>query len=216
MMRASIEAQTFVESAPVKGRGVRYRKSAVERYRRWVVWILYAMVFASVLFGRPTQDTDHRYEYAEILGFLLVGLATIGRAWCGLYVFGRKSKELCQDGPYSICRNPLYLFTFMGAMGVAVGSQRILVVIIFAFIYCSYYFFVIKFEEKRLKKLFGKEYEQYCAQVRRFIPGFRNYRSRERIEINPHHVFKKIAKGMWFFWLFTALEIIKALKGYPC
>jgi hypothetical protein len=99
---------------------------------------------------------------------------------------------------------------------VAVASERILVVIVFALIYCSYYLLVIKFEEERLLKLFGKEYEQYCAKVRRFIPGFRNYRSRERIEINPHHVFKKIAKGMWFFWLFTALEIIKALKGYPC
>jgi len=216
MSCASIKTPTVPESVAGKGPKDRYKKSSVERYRRLVVWILYAMVFASVLFGQPTQATDHRYEYVEILGYLLIVLATIGRAWCGLYVFGRKSKELCQDGPYSICRNPLYLFTFMGAMGVAVGSERILVVIVFALIYCSYYLLVIKFEERRLGKLFGKEYEQYCSKVRRFMPGFRDYRSRKRIEINPHHVFKRIAKGMWFFWLFTALEIIKALKGYPC
>jgi protein-S-isoprenylcysteine O-methyltransferase Ste14 len=215
MSCASIKTPTVPESAAAKGREEHYKKSTVERHRRLVVWILYAMVFASVLFGPPTQDMDHRYEYVEILGYLLVGLATIGRAWCGLYVFGRKSKELCQDGPYSICRNPLYLFTFMGAMGVAVGSERLLVMIIFGLIYCSYYWLVVRLEEKRLGKLFGKEYEQYCAKIRRFIPGFRNYRSRERIEINPHLVFKRIAKGLWFFWLFTALEIIKVLKGYP-
>ncbi len=215
MRSAFIETPTVRESAAGKGPEDRPRKSAVERYRRWVVWILYAMVFASVLFGHSTQETDHRHDFAEILGFLLVGLATIGRVWCGLYVFGRKSKELCQDGPYSICRNPLYLFTFMGAMGVALGSERILVVIVFGLIYCSYYWLVVRLEERRLGKLFGKEFEQYCAKVRRFVPGFRSYQSRERIEINPHLVFKRIAKGIWFLWLFTALELIKALKGYP-
>jgi protein-S-isoprenylcysteine O-methyltransferase Ste14 len=214
MSCASIETRTVPESVAGKGPEGRYKKSTVERYRRWVVWILYAMVFASVLFGQPTPETDHRYEYVEILAYLMVGLATLGRAWCGLYVFGRKNKELCQDGPYSICRNPLYLFTFMGAMGVAVGSGRILLVIAFGLIYCFYYWLVIKFEERRLGKLFGKEFEQYCARVRRFVPGFQNYRSRERIEINPHLVFKRIVKGMWFFWLFTALEVIKSLKGY--
>jgi protein-S-isoprenylcysteine O-methyltransferase Ste14 len=216
MSTASIETPAVSESVVAKRREGNYKKSAIERYRRLVVWFLYTTVFASVLFGQPRHDTDLRYEYAEILAYLLVGLATIGRAWCGLYVFGRKSKELCQDGPYSIFRNPLYLFTFMGAMGVVLASERILLVIVFGLIYCSYYFLVIKFEERRLTILFGEEYEQYCAKVRRFIPGFRNYQSRERIEINPHLVFKKIAKGMWFFWLFAALEIIKALKGYPC
>jgi protein-S-isoprenylcysteine O-methyltransferase Ste14 len=211
----SIQTLAAPESVAGKGGREHYRKSVVERYRRWVVWILYAMVFASVLFGRPPEGTYHRYEYAEILGYLLVGLATIGRAWCGLYIFGHKSKELRQEGPYSICRNPLYLFTFMGAMGVAVASERIIVVIIFGLVYSSYYWLVIMFEERRLTKLFGEEYGQYCSRVRRFIPSFRNYQSPERIEVNPHLMFKRIAKGMWFFWLFIALEIIKALKGYP-
>jgi protein-S-isoprenylcysteine O-methyltransferase Ste14 len=176
--------------------------------------MLYAMVFGSVLFGHPVLDTNLRYEYVEILGFLLVGMATVGRIWCGVYVFGRKSKELCQDGPYSVCRNPLYLFSFMGAMGVALGSERILPIIVFGFIYFFYYFIVIKYEERRLVQLFGEEYEQYCARVHRFFPEFRNYRSRKRIEINPHHMSKRIAKGMYLLWLFTALEIIKVLKGY--
>jgi len=216
MSHPSIKISAFPESVPVRGREGRYRKSLVERYRRLVIWVLYALVFVSVLFGHPAHDADIFYGYAEIFGFLLIGLATLGRAWCGLYVFGHKSKELCQDGPYSLCRNPLYLFSFIGAMGVALGSERTLVVILFALIYCSYYLWVIKSEERRLLKIFGEEYEQYCARVRRFVPGFRNYRSRKTIEINPHLLFKRIAKGMWFFWLFAALEIVKAIKGYPC
>jgi len=189
-----------------------YKKSAVERYRRWVVWFLYAGIFAAVIFSPSSPERSHLFEYSEILSYLLVAVATVGRLWCGIYVFGRKSKVLCQDGPYSICRNPLYIFTFLGALGVATASNRIEVILCFASIYCFYYFMVVKFEEKRLSQLFGREFEAYCARVHRFLPNFRKYRSRERIEINPNLLSRAMVKGMWFFCLVFALEIIQALK----
>ena len=189
-----------------------HKKSAVERYRRWVVWFLYAGIFAAVIFSPPPSERDRLFEYPEIVSYMLVAVATVGRLWCGIYVFGRKSKTLCQDGPYSICRNPLYVFTFLGALGVATASNRIVLVVCFAAIYCFYYFLVVKFEEKRLSQLFGREYEVYCARVRRFLPNFRKYRSRDRIEINPQLLSRAMVKGMWFFGLVFALEIIEALK----
>jgi protein-S-isoprenylcysteine O-methyltransferase Ste14 len=192
-----------------------YKKSAVERYRRGVVWFLYAGIFAAVIFSPSTTERNDLFEYSEIVSYLLVAVATVGRLWCGIYVFGRKSKVLCQDGPYSICRNPLYVFTSLGALGVAVASNRIAVVTGFASIYCFYYFLVVKFEEKRLSQLFGREYETYCARVSRFRPHFRNYRSRERIEIHPHILLRAMVKGMWFFCLIFALEIIEILKRTP-
>jgi protein-S-isoprenylcysteine O-methyltransferase Ste14 len=191
----------------------KFAKSAVERYRRFVVWFLYAGVFASVVLSPTLPARDHPFECLEILSYLLVAVATVGRIWCGVYVFGRKSKALCQDGPYSICRNPLYVFTFLGALGVAVASNRIAVIIGFASIYCFYYFLVVKFEEKRLWQLFGREYETYCGGVSRFRPHFRNYRSREQIEVNPHRLLQAMVKGMWFFWLLSALEVVKILKS---
>jgi len=192
-----------------------YNKSAVERYRKLVVWFLYTGIFAAVIFGPSGTERDQLFEYSEIVSYLLVAVATVGRLWCGIYVFGRKSKVLCMDGPYSICRNPLYIFTFLGALGVATASNRLALIVGFAFIYCFYYFLVVKFEEKRLSQLFGREYEAYCARVFRFWPNFRNYRSRPHIEINPHILMRAMVKGMWFFGLVFALEIIESLKRVP-
>ena len=84
-----------------------YDKSPVERYRKLVVWFLYTGIFAAVIFGPSGIEHDQLFEYSEIVSYLLVAVATVGRLWCGIYVFGRKSKVLCMDGPYSICRNPL-------------------------------------------------------------------------------------------------------------
>jgi protein-S-isoprenylcysteine O-methyltransferase Ste14 len=195
-----------------KDRKQKYPKSAVERCRKPVAWTLFSLIFATVILSPPPQDPYHLYEYVDMVGYLLVALATMGRLWCGIYIFGRKSDNLCQDGPYSICRNPLYLFSFMGGAGVAMTSNRIVLMIAFVAISCFYYFLVVKNEEKRLLHAYGQEYEKYCTKTGRFIPGFRNYWSREQIEINPQVIFHAIIKNMWFFWLLFALEIIKALK----
>ena len=192
-----------------------YNKSAVELYRKLVVWFLYTGIFAAVIFGPTSTERNHFFEYPEIVSYLLVAVAKVGRLWCVIYVFGRKSKLLCQEGPYSICRNPLYIFTFLGALGVATASNRIVLIVCFASIYCFYYFLVVKFEEKRLSQLFGREYETYCARVHRFLPDFRNYRSRARIEINPQILSRAMVKGMWFFCLIFALKIIEVLKRTP-
>lgn len=198
-----------------KGETNTYKKSAVERYRGWVLLFLYSGIFAAVIFSSSPPEREQLFEYSEIVSYLLVAVATVGRLWCGIYVFGRKSKVLCQDGPYSICRNPLYIFTFLGALGVATASHRLNLIVVFACIYCFYYFLVVKFEEKRLAQLFGREYEAYCARVSRFWPKFRNYRSRPQIEIHPHIILRAMVKGMWFFGLVFALEIIEVLKRTP-
>jgi len=198
-----------------EGRKRKHSKSAIERYRKLFDWFLFAGLFAAVIVSPALPQRSYLVENIEILSYLLVAVATAGRLWCSIYIRGHKSKVLCQDGPYSICRNPLYAFTFLGAMGVVIASDSISVIIGFASISCFYYFLVVKFEEKRLVRLFGREYEIYCSRVRRFWPNFRNYWSREQVETNTHLISRAIVKNMWFFWLLFALEIIKILKRIP-
>lgn len=43
--------------------------------------------------------------------FCLAGLGF--RFWATLYVGGRKGSSVISEGPYSVCRNPLYLASFL-------------------------------------------------------------------------------------------------------
>ena len=188
-------------------------KSAVERHRGWVNIALWSFIFATVIFTRPAALNYRVYELEKIAGFILIAVSTMGTLWCGDYLFGRKSKRLCQEGPYSVCRNPLYLFAGLGWLGVVMVSTRLILVIVFLLVFCVEYVLVVKYEEKRLLQLFGKEYETYTEQVPRLIPRFKNYRTCEKLEVDPRRHLLGIVKSMRFFWMAFALQLIEVLKA---
>lgn len=75
-------------------------------------------VFPLILFSRSAwMDPEWVFELLEVLGISLVIFAVLGRFWSILYIGGRKNKEVMQDGPYSMCRHPLYQFSTMGVVG---------------------------------------------------------------------------------------------------
>ena len=57
------------------------------------------------------------------IGIALVGISSLGRMWCSLYIAGDKDESLMTQSPYSACRNPLYFF---GMMSKKLGFQSIL------------------------------------------------------------------------------------------
>lgn len=48
----------------------------------------------------------------EVLSFVFLLVAALGRVWTSAYISGRKNHELVVNGPYSLTRNPLYFFSF--------------------------------------------------------------------------------------------------------
>jgi protein-S-isoprenylcysteine O-methyltransferase Ste14 len=44
----------------------------------------------------------------------LAAMIASHRLWCSLYISGYKNSQLITSGPYSLCRNPLYFFSFVG------------------------------------------------------------------------------------------------------
>jgi hypothetical protein len=147
-----------------------------------------------------------------MIGFVLVIAATFGRSWCAVYISGRKNKELCQLGPYSLCRNPLYFFSFLGMIGILAAAQNMILILIMIPIFLIYYHFVINSEEKRLIEIFNGDFEEYRRKVNRVIPSFREYRNTDKIEINPKRIFREMSEAMLFVLLLIPIEIIVFLK----
>lgn len=91
----------------VATRGV--RRSIGFRYRGFFGVFLLAPVAAAVVFSPPSVAEDNDIalflKAAEWVFFLAHGGV---RLWEKLFTGGNKDRSLQMDGPYSLCRNPIY------------------------------------------------------------------------------------------------------------
>ena len=90
---------------------------------------------------------------------------------------GSEPTQLILSGPYRITRNPMYLAVVSMVIGQALlfGNLRVLDYGLFASLIT--HVFVLTYEEPKLRKTFGAEYETYCANVPRWIPRIAPWRN---------------------------------------
>lgn len=92
---------------------------SVQRWRKHVLRMLFVVFMAVVLFSQSLRlPGTPVHEALEMAGMAMIAVAVLGRTWSSLYIGGRKNAELVQFGPYSLMRNPLYTFSFIGAAGI--------------------------------------------------------------------------------------------------
>ena len=84
-------------------------------------------------------------------------------------------KRLVVVGFYRYVRNPMYLGFFAGWVGlwVVFGRANLLAIAVACVIVLGVNFFVLLYEEPHLRKIFGADYEEYCRNVRRWVPQMR-------------------------------------------
>ena len=127
------------------------RLQSYQRLRRITLAALLALVFAVLLFGQslfPPETPVH--EAIEMIGIVLIFVGIAGRLWSTLYIGGRKSVSVVTDGPYSITRNPLYVFSSIAAMGVGAQMGSITAMVGFGLACAAAFHIVILREEKYL------------------------------------------------------------------
>lgn len=107
------------------------------------------------------------------VGFLLLLVGCTGRIWCAVHIAGRKNSELVVSGPYSICRNPLYLFTLCAFLGVGLSFESLTASAVLALVFFATHWPAIRSEERSLASAFGADFASYAARVPRFVPNLR-------------------------------------------
>ena len=146
-----------------------------------------------------------------LLGAVLVGIASLGRLWCSVYIAGYKTDHLVTQGPYSMCRNPLYFFSLIGALGVGFASESILIPLLILIGFVTYYPLVIKREEAKLAKLHKNEFESYFKKVPGFFPKISYLTEPEEYIVKPVVFKRHMFSALWFIWFMGILEIIEEL-----
>jgi len=183
-----------------------------ENYRILLSRIFGVVVFLIVLFtAHSWEDRGVTDITMELAGLALIMVGTYGRIWSSIYLCGRKKRELVVVGPFSLTRNPLYLFNLIGALGLGFASENLLVFALITIAFALYYPLVIKAEERELEKKYGDTYRNYKATVPRLFPRTLSLQEPEKYEVYSRMVRKVIMEAMWFVWLFILFEVIESL-----
>jgi len=82
-----------------------------------------------------------------------------------------KNSDLAIRGPYAMVRNPMYLGRYFILLGFLMLLGVWWILVVYTVVYWFYMDTRVEREEAHLRPIFGPRYDEYCARVRRFIPG---------------------------------------------
>lgn len=182
--------------------------------RRLVLALLIVAMFAALLFGEsiyPPESFVH--ETVEMVGVLMIFLGIVGRLWATLYIGGRKSHEVVTGGPYSITRNPLYVFSTLAAAGVGAQMGSMVATAGFALLCAAAFHIVILREERFLTGELGAPYKAYLARVPRFIPNLSLYEEGDTGSFRPRLLLNTLLDGLVFLIAMPIFELIENAQG---
>lgn len=166
---------------------------STRRLRIPLLRLVFILVIFVAVFVRPSWDVESTIAFVvEDIGYVFLLTGLIIRIWCTFYIGGRKTIELITTGPYSICRNPLYIGTFALSIGIGLCFENLLILLLALVIIIPVHIIVIIMEETHLETVFGEQYRMYKQKVSRFWPNLANYNSPDMLQVNIHAI-RKIA-----------------------
>lgn len=145
----------------------------------------------------------------SLAGWVLVGLGVLGRVWSGSYICGYKNERLMMDGPYSVCRNPLYFYSFLAGLGVMFITETLILPLLFIVVFWGCYPSTMRREEETLHQRHGLAFEAYCAAVPRFWPDFSLYSEPVSYSVSAAHFRRHLLQALWFVVAGGIVEFIE-------
>ena len=186
---------------------------ALARYqagRRAILAIIIVIAFTALVFVGSLHD-ELMHEYIETLGLVLILVGIGGRLWATLYIGGRKSATVVSTGPYSITRNPLYLFSSIAAAGVGAQTGSYVVACLSLVLCAAAFHLVARREERFLSATLGGEYLSYLQRVPRFLPNPLIYRDDAEVTFQTGKLRVTLLDGLVFLAAIPLLEAIEEL-----
>lgn len=184
----------------------------IARHRIGVTRVFFLGLVVLALFTSSLLSADPGARLATlIISCGCVVIAVLGRLWCSLYLCGYKTSKLVDVGPFSTVRNPLYLFSLIGATGIGIATTSIVITFLIVAFFIVVYPCVIANEESRLETVLGHEYRSYRERTPRLVPDFRLYKGVRHYTVNMRQVHAAFLDVGWFFVALGCARLIPTL-----
>lgn len=169
--------------------GVVRPRGSGERWPQALASIVVGLAFFALWFWLLPRWLDFRTNTARwrwiaavpsVLGFALALRCVWDFGWTGQGTPAPLAppKRLVVVGFYRYVRNPMYLGFFTGWAGlwVVFGRANLAVVLVGGIGVLGVVLFVWFYEEPKLRKKFGTNYDEYCRNVPRWLPQRRPWK----------------------------------------
>ena len=125
-------------------------------------------------FSLPTYDYEVLRYFAVLIALssILIFLYCVWIFWFlgkGTPALVEPPRRLVIKGIYKYTRNPIYIAHSLILLSYSLYFGHLLLYIYFSLAVLFYHLIVVLYEEPRLKKLFGKSYDNYKKKVSRWI-----------------------------------------------
>ena len=187
--------------------------SRTQKRRRLVILtgLIVALATISVTHSATPSGLDF-HRYVEPVAIAMIVICILGRTWTSLYIAGSKRVTLVDIGPFSVVRNPLYVFTIIGAFGIGGSTGSVVVGLTVATLTFLIFHLVVRSEELFLRDRFGQAFVEYEKKVPRWLPRPAAWRDEEWIRTRPSIILRTFLETSLFLVAVPVCEAIEFMQ----
>jgi protein-S-isoprenylcysteine O-methyltransferase Ste14 len=185
----------------------------IQLYRINALRLLGCLAAAFLLFSQTPPVSSGVKLLIDAIGTMAIFVAIAGRGWSLFYIGGRKNAELIISGPYSMTRNPLYLFSLIGVAGVAAQTNSLLATIIICGLAYLAFARAIRGEELYLASRYGAAFDDYRRSTPRLWPDFSLWQEGADMQLRSAHAIGSLRDGVVFLAAWFGVECIQLAQS---
>lgn len=169
------------------------------------------LIFLLLMVSANSIESGFQQGLIDFAGLACVTVCAFGRVWSSIYISGQKIIALVEIGPYSVTRNPLYLFSLIGVAGIGLASGSLVIIALLTLSFGLYYPSIIRSEEAAMKAQHGPEFQSYMERVPRFLPNMSLYSEPDICTVKTKQLRRALLDASYFIWIYGAVQLIQKL-----
>lgn len=219
IVRASLVSEPASAAPPTESASappvLSVKQSWAYRWRVKLTAVVLLTTWTGTLFSVPfVLAGSLAAVIVDYFGWLLFGAGIALRLWGTTNIGGRKQRELVNHGPYALCRNPLYVGTFLMMFSEACFLKSLTFVLATVVLIVFYHVAVVPVEERVLRARFGSAYDNYCDAIPRWWPRRANlFAPPVTVAPNPWH--DELRRTVWWLSLPLLGTYTAYLQNHP-